>query len=227
MDIDIEEIIDDYAESHTLIKAKRIYKNGLVDFQNSENKFYKFGCRSETVKHLLYEVEIDFSDEEEPVTFCTCPQYEYDDYCKHVVACLLYLQNIDGVPSSETAEEKNKPSTTSQKKTPLVTLQVYKLNYLDDWMIFIGIGYYEKNKLRERVKKNDVVAILHETTQKSLKAIVKDADKKNAYEINLKKEGNEITALCQCSTHKVVCIHTTTLLYYLLYTKRTHITLIP
>lgn len=47
----------------------------------------------------LYEVEIEFSGSEIEDVYCNCP-YDWDDYCKHVVAVLFAQKNND-IPASD------------------------------------------------------------------------------------------------------------------------------
>ena len=219
----IEEIIKDYVSKETLKKALRIYDNCHIDFQNSENDLYEFGCQSETNKRTYYEVEIElpYNNSGEPNTYCSCAAFENDDYCKHVVACLLVLRDSE-LDNGEKATSKNENSKVV-KQEPNINVksdfdQVLPYPYINEWTIFSNYTNAKRNKIMYAVNYDKVVTIIEESIQKSLVANVVVA--KNTFIVRVKKTFSNIIATCSCGKPSSLCDHSITVLYYLLAVKK-------
>jgi SNF2 family DNA or RNA helicase len=214
----VEEIILNYVSKETLKKALRIYDNCHIDFQNSENELYEFSCQSESDKRTYYDVEIDlsFEDSDEPVNYCGCAAFENDDYCKHVVACLLVLRDSESLDATN-LKSKNENKIVIKQTATLFEMpnveQAYNYTYINEWNIFSYLHSSRKNKLINEVKYNNIVTIIEETKEKSLVANVAIA--KSIFVVELKKEMTRITAKCTCGVERTLCEHTMATLYYL------------
>lgn len=219
----IEDIIEDYVSKETLKKALRIYDKCHIDFQNSENGLYEFGCQSETNKRTYYDVEIDLSynESEDPITFCSCPAFENDDYCKHVVACLLVLEDSE-FDNAEKSKSKNENSKVV-KQQPIINEksaleQLLPYPYINEWTIFNNYTNAKRNKIMYSVNYDKVVTIMEESLQKSLVANVSVA--KNIFVVHVKKAFTTIIANCSCGKSNTLCDHSIAVLYYLLAVKK-------
>ncbi|MFN0082450.1 MAG: SWIM zinc finger domain-containing protein, partial [Ferruginibacter sp.] len=176
--------IKNLVSTKTTAKAKRIYENCEIVLQKTEADIFYFLCQSESERYRNYEVEIDFADVYAPIPTCDCPQHENEQFCKHVAACLVFLQE---------SKENNHPSLHKQQKINVEIVndttrnaflensttsypQKYNSNNLNDWSIFYGLTAAKKYKIKD-LSNNDNVSILFESQQKSLAANVLDGNK--------------------------------------------------
>ena len=89
--------IVDFVSTKTILKAKRIYNNCEIILQEVKGDVFYFLCQSESDEDLNYEVEIDFTDVGAPAPVCDCRAYEDEEFCKHVGACLFFLQKSENI----------------------------------------------------------------------------------------------------------------------------------
>ena len=216
--IDFQELIDDFVDNTTFTKARRIYKTCHIDYKNSADNIFEFSCQSESHPRKFYDVEIDYSDEDIPEVFCSCPQHDTEEYCKHITACLLFLiDNAEGTPKKAAPKvTAGRPKPGSVKSTALT--QVYNMSYLYEWEIFKGLTAVKQRMITGSVVKQNLVTIQSETEQKSLTATVNDNG--TTQTVQLKKLPGEVLAECTCGHVKTPCIHTRSVLYYILKTKK-------
>ena len=106
-----KQTIEDFVSTKTTTKAKRIFENCEIVLQKMEDDVYYFLCQSESDEHQNYEVEIDFQVVDAPIPFCDCPQHENEEFCKHVAACLFFLQK---------SKDINHPSLQKKHKKMLI-----------------------------------------------------------------------------------------------------------
>ncbi len=210
--LNFKTIFKNYVDNPTLIKAKRIYANDCVRFIEEADKIYTFGVQSESNKREFYDVELDFSeDEHDPDTDCTCPQSYNTDFCKHVAACLLYLdENAD---NEQFKDQAVTPIETDSPSYP----QVYFKPYLYEWEIFKGINSTKEAAIRSYIRTGNV-QILNEFKNKSVKILV--GEKRKAETVDLKRIGQYIYGNCSCGEKNTLCSHTRTAMYFLLTTKK-------
>ena len=210
--------IEDFVSTKTIAKAKRIYNNCEIILQKVEDDVFYFLCQSENDEDLKYEVEIDFTEVDDPVPLCDCAQHDYEDFCKHVGACLFFLQKSENIkhPSLNKQLKKNLEIIDQGNKKPYLEnsnisyTQKYNSNNLNDWSIFYGLHASKKYKIKD-LSANDNVSILFESEQKSLAANVIDGNK--IFLVEIKKIGEKITAQCSCGKIYTPCEHTLAVLY--------------
>ncbi len=222
MDNLIDDIIEEFVKLDTLKKAIRIYDNCHIDFQNSENKLYEFGCQSESNKRIYYDVKIDLSytESDEPLTYCSCPAFENDDYCKHVVACLLLLRDteLDNSKKIKSRNEINKVKTVITNTEEKRFNQLYNYESINEWAIFSYFPTIKKNKIMRAVNYSDAVNILSESPQKSLVANV--LIEKGTFVVEVKKGFTTISAHCACGKEGTLCEHSAAVFYYIYAVKK-------
>ncbi len=216
--------IKNFVSTKTIAKAKRIYENCDIILQKAKADVYYFLCQSESDKYLNYEVEIDFADVDDPKPLCDCPQHENEEFCKHVAACLFFLQKSKGInhPSLQKQQKKNLEivNDTTRKafveKSTTSFPQKYNSNNLNEWSIFYGLTAAKKYKIKG-ISENDKVLILFESQQKSLAANVLDGNK--IFLVEIRKLEDKITAQCACGKINTLCEHTLAVFYYILKSK--------
>ena len=220
-----EQTIDDFVSTATTVKAERIYKNCEIALLKIEDNVYYFLCQSESDKYLNYEVEIDFTDVDDPAPVCECKQYEKEDFCKHVAACLFFLQNgeANGYSTINKQSKKNVDIANTYTKTSFIEnsntsfTQKYNSNNLNEWSIFYGLNAAKRYKVHD-LSGNDFVSILFESQQKSLAANVLDG--KKTFLVEIKKTHDKITAQCACGKLLHPCEHTLAVFYNILNNKK-------
>ncbi len=181
------QIFENCVNPKTTVKAKRIYNNCKITLQKIEDDVFYFLCQSETDEDHNYEVEIDFTNVDDPAPVCDCRQHENENFCKHVAGCLIFLQksgNTQNVTLIESGEKSIKMATITEKKSHPENgnasyTQKYISNNLNEWSIFYGLTESKKCRLKDLLE-NGNVSILFESKQKSLTANVLDG-KKNIF----------------------------------------------
>ena len=219
-----EQTIEDFVSNKTTAKAKRIFENRDIVLQKMDGGVYYFFCQSESDKNRIYEVEIDFTDVDDPIPLCDCPQYENEEFCKHVAACLFFLQKSKDInhPSLHKPEKKRVELLSTNVNRSFLEnsntsfTQKYNSNNLNEWSIFYGLSAAKKNKIKD-LSENDKVSFLFESQQKSLAANVLDSSK--IFLVEIKKILDKITAQCACGKLLHPCEHTLAVFYNLLKTK--------
>lgn len=75
-------------------------------YRNAVSKLYKFGNKYTANVHgsEMYEVEI-YDDDDDITAECTCP-YDYEGYCKHIVAVALEIMDNNFAEKEATMLEK-------------------------------------------------------------------------------------------------------------------------
>ena len=216
--------LTDLVSTKTILKARRVYSDCEITLQNTIDDNYYFECQSESDEDLYYDVEIDFEDIDEPLTHCECPQFETEEFCKHVAACLMYLKNGENtlLPSIEKQQlenleqvNKNKQlSFLETKDVPEISFpQKYNSNNLNEWSILYGLSPSKKNTVRI-LSDNANVSILFESKEKSLAANVLHG--KSLYLVEVKKVYDKINAQCKCGKTGTPCEHTLAVLFNVL-----------
>lgn len=217
--------IEDFVSPKTTAKAKRIYENCEIFLQKREDDVYYFLCQSESDEDYSYEVEIDFAEVDEPVPLCDCAQHDFEEFCKHVAACLIFLQKSEDInhPSLHKQQKKN---TEIINTTPKISFpensnssytQKYNSNNLNEWSIFYGLTAAKKYKVKD-LAGNENVSILFESRQKSLSANVREGNK--IFLVEIKKTQDKITAQCSCGKIHSPCVHTCAVFYNILKNKK-------
>ena len=219
--------LTDLVSTKTILKAKRIFSNCEIILLKVENDNFYFECQSESNANLTYAIEIDFEDIDEPLTHCECPQFETEVFCKHIAACLIFLQKGENkvLPSIEklqieNIELVNKSAQLSLLETTDVIAnsypQKYNSNNLNEWSIFYGLSPSKKITVKS-LSENDKVSILFESKAKSLAANVLHG--KNLYLVEIKKVQDKIMAQCKCAKTGSPCEHTLAVLFNVLKNK--------
>ena len=217
----------DLVSTKTILKAKRIYSNCEIILLKVEKDNFYFECQSESNANLTYAIEIDFEDIDEPLTHCECPQFETEEFCKHIAACLIFLQRGENIvlPSIEKQQKENIELVNKTTQLSLIETndiaaesypQKYNSNNLNEWSIFYGLSPSKKITIRA-LSDNNHVSILHESKEKSLAANVLHG--KNLYLIEIKKIQDKIFAQCKCGKTGSPCEHTLAVLYNVLKNK--------
>ncbi|WP_319560710.1 SWIM zinc finger family protein [Marispirochaeta sp.] len=86
---------EQYIDVRILERGREYWESGRVS-----NMHWDDECIVATVRGGdLYQVEIDLEGAQIDSVFCDCP-YDWDEYCKHVVAVLFALKH-DGMPESD------------------------------------------------------------------------------------------------------------------------------
>ena len=217
--------IEDFVSTKTIAKAKRIYNNCEIILQKIDEDIFYFLCQSESDEDLNYEVEIDFTEVEEPSPLCGCAQHDYEEFCKHVAACLFLLQKSENIdyPPLHKEERKDIVATNETEKKPFNENsntsypQKYNSNNLNEWSIFYGLSSTKKFKIKS-LSADDNVSILFESQQKSLAANVLDGSK--TFLVETKKTAENITAQCSCGKIHTPCEHTLALFCNILKNKK-------
>ncbi len=97
-------------ESHIIERGYSLYYNGLVTLQKKQENRYYFIVKEK------YHVFIALENNRIGKVKCSCPQGKKHSLCKHIAACLIYLENLDmpfDIPHIDTLitklseEEKN------------------------------------------------------------------------------------------------------------------------
>ena len=79
-------------EPKILSRGRRILDKNLVLDYNCDENSCNFYVGSEN-SYTVYNVQIDIQDNQVVNATCDCP-YDWGDYCKHIVAVLLYIQEF-------------------------------------------------------------------------------------------------------------------------------------
>lgn len=87
-----------------------VYNRGVRYYKNGNVVYVDIDRQSEHVNAVVigsdeYSVDLHFSEDEELIeAYCDCPAFSsYAGYCKHVIAVLLYLKDLDTKPSADGA----------------------------------------------------------------------------------------------------------------------------
>lgn len=77
------------------IKGENYYPESIklqkIIHLTKKNKIYKFEIESERINQK-YNVDITTQNDEVILTYCSCPQFEKENKCKHIAACLIKEQ---------------------------------------------------------------------------------------------------------------------------------------
>ena len=92
----IEEKIVKLVDTDNYLKGEKYnldYVNlKKIIYLNKKNRIYKFNVESESTDKI-YNVDITTQEDNVILTYCSCPQFEKMNKCKHVAAVLIKEQN--------------------------------------------------------------------------------------------------------------------------------------
>lgn len=92
----IEEKIVKLVDNNNYLKGEKYNLNYVnlkkIIYLNKKNRIYKFDVESETTDKI-YNVDITTEDNNVILTYCSCPQFEKMNKCKHIAASLIKEQN--------------------------------------------------------------------------------------------------------------------------------------
>ena len=92
----IEEKIVKLVDTDNYLKGEKYNQNYVnlkkIIYLNKKNRIYKFDVESESTDKI-YNVDITTQEDNVILTYCSCPQFEKMNKCKHVAAVLIKEQN--------------------------------------------------------------------------------------------------------------------------------------
>lgn len=92
----IEEKIVKLVDTDNYLKGEKYNLNYVnlkkIIYLNKKNRIYKFDVESESTDKI-YNVDITTQEDNVILTYCSCPQFEKMNKCKHVAAVLIKEQN--------------------------------------------------------------------------------------------------------------------------------------
>lgn len=92
----IEEKIVKLVDTDNYLKGEKYNLNYVnlkkIIYLNKKNRIYKFDVKSESTDKI-YNVDITTQEDNVILTYCSCPQFEKSNKCKHVAAVLIKEQN--------------------------------------------------------------------------------------------------------------------------------------
>ncbi len=207
-------------EPTTKTKGKRIFNFGYVTPGSDVldlNNLNTFIVKSENDQRKKYKVEFNPSKWETEGPICACPQHLVEEECKHVVACLFYLDFNEKynpekvIPIMATAQliASNELLNAKVVDIPINNLkvQISKSNYLDNHEITKGMGMQQHVELHKLMKHNKAKIISHDPQKNTVTfEIERETIKFNIYP-------RQTWAVCTCKHNKPsFCIHTRAIL---------------
>jgi superfamily II DNA or RNA helicase len=137
--------------TRTLGRGKKLYEQGRV-IRLIENEHGNYSTWSGQVKGQSgkYKVEVELNNSNEEVTdlYCDCP-YDWDGYCKHIVAVLFeireILEEVLPIPVKEEKVSVKKKGTAPVSGIGKPTLEAYdQLNFEDQVVALCAALIWEK-----------------------------------------------------------------------------------
>lgn len=133
----IEKYLDKYKHTAIDSRGRQYYKNGKI-----ESHSYAQNSILATVKgssHAKYDVEIYFDKNNKCKLDCSCPYFEDNPICKHLVAVMYDYSN-----SSKGSESKNIATPVKQKPiTDFINRSL--LEDFDNNLLLNAIEYLKEN----------------------------------------------------------------------------------
>ncbi len=202
----IKNILDDIVPA-TKAKGKRIFNLGYVKPDLKEldfNSLNVFEVQSENYSRIKYKVEFNPSLWHKEGAMCDCPQHLVEPACKHVVACLFYLDFNEKYNPEKVIHIISVVDSNNRKPN---NLQVSRTNYLDYYEITKGMGIQQHAEIEMLLRKNKALISTHEPQNNTVSISIGTETVK--FEIFSK----HIEALCTCKHKKsTFCVHTRAIL---------------